>query len=305
MNNVEELGNYLKVHFNLASITNETINKRLKKLYDRYHSLILDNSNCFYHMSCGINEMKDYESLIGTNKQLFCGICWKYDCNLHQPFERTFDSPQCYNVKEYLRTYKIMNEISYGCLKAKAEENQIKENQALTNLIYSNCEKYNLVIQENKLAHFSGYINFFEEKSFCHSFNKIESECCCSEFCYKNFLHASNETKMKIFTSMKRMPNIYELYLTKLVQIFKYDPCSIAKCLKLVLLDDFQRVEKTQSLVECYVIFLRLISNDFSITRPLTKETIDIFVRERSNDKKKLMESQRLKIIRENARNSK
>ena len=92
----------------MKKLNSRTINKRIQKLYDRYHSIIANAKVGFYHMSCGTNEEKEYENLIGTNKQLFCALCWIYDCNLHQQPESTFDSPQCYNVKEYLKTYRTI-----------------------------------------------------------------------------------------------------------------------------------------------------------------------------------------------------
>ena len=97
------------------------------------------------------------------------------------------------------------------------------------------------------------------------------------------------------------LPNIYELYLVKFVQIFKYDPCAISKAMKLITLED---QTNTNSIIECYVIYLRLISEDYLITKPLTKEVIDIFSKEKTNDRKKFIESHRLKIIKENAKNS-
>ena len=57
--------------------------------------------------------------------------------------------------------------------------------------------------------------------------------------------------------------------------------------------------------IECYVTYIRLLMNDYSLDKPLTKECIDCFIKERTNDKKKIIESQRLKQIQENARNSK
>lgn len=316
---IKELKNEIINLFGLKKVTSRTINKRIKKLFDRYHLLVKSNKNIFYHMSCGANEPKEYENLIGTNKQLFCALCWIYDCHLHQQPESSFDSPQCYNVKEYLKTYRTINEASFKVIKEYYPnlEEGLQQNE-LFNKINSNCEKYNSIIQDYKLGHFSGYINLFEDKNSINtSINNIISQIngtsteigpqetpsdCCTEFCYKNFLKLSNETKLKICKQMKGpLPNIYELYLVKLVQIFKYDPCAISKAMKLITLDD---QTDSSSIIECYVIYLRLISEDYLITKPLTKEVIDIFSKEKTNDRKKFIESHRLKIIKENAKNS-
>ena len=73
---IKELKNEIINLFGLKKVTSRTINKRIKKLFDRYHLLVKNNKNIFYHMSCGANEPKEYENLIGTNKQLFCALCW-------------------------------------------------------------------------------------------------------------------------------------------------------------------------------------------------------------------------------------
>lgn len=263
-------------------------------------------------MSCGTNEEKEYENLIGTNKQLFCALCWIYDCNLHQQPESTFDSPQCYNVKEYLKTYRTICEQTFKVLRDNYPdlESGIKSNPYFAR-VNTNCEKYNSIIQENKLGHFSGYINLFEDKSpvIHNNFNNNnnvnineKSDGCCGKYCYKNFLNLSESLKIKIYNEMSTpLPNIYELYLAKLIQIFKYDPCSISKAMKLVTLNNSNPKE---SLIECYVIYLRILSEDYIITKPLTKEVIDSFSKEKTNEKKKIIESNRLKIIKENAKNS-
>ena len=71
--------------------------------------------------------------------------------------------------------------------------------------------------------------------------------------------------------------------------------------MKLVTLNNSNPKE---SLIECYVIYLRILSEDYIITKPLTKEVIDSFSKEKTNEKKKIIESNRLKIIKENAKNS-
>ena len=298
--------------FGMKKLNSRTINKRIQKLYDRYHSIIANAKVGFYHMSCGTNEEKEYENLIGTNKQLFCALCWIYDCNLHQQPESTFDSPQCYNVKEYLKTYRTICEQTFKVLRNNYPdlESGIKLNPYFAR-VNTNCEKYNSIIQENKLGHFSGYINLFEDKSpvIHNNFNNNnnvnineKSDGCCGKYCYKNFLNLSESLKIKIYNEMSTpLPNIYELYLAKLIQIFKYDPCSISKAMKLVTLNNSNPKER---LIECYVIYLRILSEDYIITKPLTKEVIDSFSKEKTNEKKKIIESNRLKIIKENAKNS-
>jgi hypothetical protein len=307
-------------------------------------------------MSCGIQENKDYENLLGTNKQLFCGVCWIYDCNIHLPPDNNFDSPQCYNVKDYLKTNRYIYETALSINQEMMKLNTTNENDVnnnnnsnnnneYCNTVLRSCEKYNSIVLEKKLSHFGGYItNVFDNKQSLNEGNGNVSSSIignipinnnnssnsnnnnnlitnqsiktiekigdiCGEYCYKNFLkHVSTSTKENIYQNLsKPLPNLYEIYLPKLVQIFKYDPCSITKCLKMISLSGdalYSNITDNMN-IECYVTYIRLLMNDYSLDKPLTKECIDCFIKERTNDKKKIIESQRLKQIQENARNSK
>ena len=48
----------------MEKISQKNIKKRVKKLYDRYHYLVPNNTRKFFHMSCVEEEMKNYDLVI-------------------------------------------------------------------------------------------------------------------------------------------------------------------------------------------------------------------------------------------------
>ncbi|MCQ2819902.1 MAG: hypothetical protein MJ252_21770 [archaeon] len=331
---VSELKRKICETFKIKKVSPKNIRKRIKKLYDRYHIFVHNNSKSFFHMSCVEDNVKSYEGLIATNKQLYCGLCWKYDCNYHSPPESYFDDASCYNVKEYLSSYKKMFELALQHddtnpqtfpkiiqeeISKNEEDKMIIEenNDEYIKLIINNQASFNQFLVTHKLQPYSSNINKktsnergLNEKNALRksapSLPEIHSDDTCGIGCFKKILKLGNEFINKLYSMHKEgLPLIYELYLPKLLQIFKYDPCSISKCLKLVSLDNCKSIGPTDGDIECYLIYLRIIQYDFGVEKILTQDVIDNFLKERSSDKRRLIEFQRLKHIKENAKKSK
>lgn len=304
------LRNQIMALFSLKKLRFSTVKKRIKKLYDRYHLLFNSQASPFYHMSLGTFEPKNYEKLIGTNKSIYCVICFVYDCNMHPQPEESFDSPQGYTLKEYLKTYKEINECSLrhqvNTIKNKESKDKMQDLNLYNELIIRNCKKFNSLIQENKLSYFSSCINLDDIKSQTQ-IGSVGTECesLCSEFCYKKFLLVSNDVKNTIFHNFinRPLPHIYEIYLSKLLQINKYDPCAISKIMRTMIRVEAPNEEK--EMLHCYIIYFRLQSEDFDITRPMTRDVIHRIIKEKPTEKKKGLETQRFKLIKENIQNRK
>ena len=57
--------------------------------------------------------------------------------------------------------------------------------------------------------------------------------------------------------------------------------------------------------IDCYIIFLRLLSSDYSITKVINKKYLEHFLKEKQEDKRRGMDTKRYRHINENVKNSK
>ena len=313
-NNLNEVKNSIKEYYKLKKFPNFYFSKTITDFLERYYYpySIEEEQKKFYHNSCCKEEAKIYENLIQTNKELFCSVCAKYDCQLHEREELAFDSPESYDIKEYLNNYKYLAEISYF----KIVNTLNRNNEDINNLFLSNNLlkfleeqriKYNNILPNFKLNHmnelnFTNNIpsensstNLTENKENpINNNNNNNIDKCCSYFCYKNFLTISSEKQNQIYNLFKnvQLPIIYEMYLQKLCQIFKYDPCKIAKCMKLIEINNIN----SNKLIYCYIIYFRLISDEYFIDKLLNYDIINPIILDKGN-KKNIMTQLRIKQL--------
>jgi hypothetical protein len=245
---------------------------RLKQIFYRNFPKINRHieKNFFNHLSCTKKEEKIFNNIVGTYKELYCPICYKFDCKIHgiNTEEKEFDNPIYYDIKEYLSSYKFL--IEYSIYKLGSN----KTNSYLDKMISDCSTIYNDIINKNdSLKHFSK----IETDSTKININDITP---CSRYCYKNFFEISNKKKKELFEKYWRnaLGEINDLYFNKLVQIFNYNPCNI-----FLLLNTFNYNNKI-SIIECTIIYFKLLKIPIE---NIIKENIDYFkLCKRINSKK-------------------
>ena len=285
--NIQEFHKIICNIFGNYSISLGSIIKRIRLLFDRLHWDIKECQTKFFHVSCEEKEEKNYENLFQTSKELLCPVCFMYDCHVHTLINTHFDSSQCYSIKDYLFSYKKMIETGIYYLNSNNIENDIFYKR----LIQAATE-FNSIIKNLKLFHSCKEIDFIKKEN-----NIIKVNCC--NLCYCDLLKIDDSTVTKFYnTFSKPLPIILELYLQKLIQILKFDPCSISKCMKMINIPE-------KNSIDCYIIFLRLLSSDYSITKVINKKYLEHFLKEKQEDKRRGMDTKRYRHINENVKNSK
>ena len=273
--------------FSTNSISLGSIIKRIRLLFDRFHWEIKECQTKFFHVSCEMKEEKNYENLFQTSKELLCPVCFTYDCHVHSLINNHFDSASCYYIKDYLVSYKKMIENGLYYL-------NYNMNDSFYKILFDCVQEFNSIIKKLKLFHYCKEIDIdFIKKE--ENFSKIN----CSNLCYLDLLKIDDQTIMNFYeTFSKPLPIILELYLQKLIQIFKYDPCLIARCMKMIYLPE-------ENSISCYIIFLRLLSKDYYISKVIDKKYLEHFFKEKSEEKRRGIDTKRYRHINENVKNSK
>lgn len=275
----------------------KNIKERLIKLYDRYHYEVYLHNTHFYlgHL---LTPSKVIQGLSDSHKKLYCNICFTYCCQLHLISKNNFDSAEGYNVKHFLKSYKEINQLSYKLI---TNNGTTINNSALKNRIEENIDLYNVFIKKKKLTQLSSDLNIYSKKILNLSECNDHTEC--GRFCYINYLSIKNEIRAIIFNQFidNPLPHRFELFLSKFVQIYKYNPCDIAKVLKYL---QYPSLGKNNFEMSCYLIYLRLQSIDFQINIVLNDSIIETFSNEKYLKNCKNQPHKRLEIIKENIEKS-
>jgi hypothetical protein len=281
------------------NIQKNTFKIRVRTLFNR----ITANNNHtnqakFYYMSCVITEEKKFNNIVGTNKQIYCCICFIYDCKVHGiKIDKDFDNPDCYTLKDSIKTFREIHDLSYQAMtKTIKSDNMFYERK-----INNNIKEYNALIKHFKLDSLGMGTNEIKLNDSEKLTLDIEIETC-SKYCYKNFLQIGDDKKNQIWNEHNyQFSETYELYFGKLFEIFKYNPCMIFKCLK--MLENNRHV-----LLECTNVYIRLISNAFSIDKIITKINVDynnMIRREKVGKNRNNMNMERIRKIKKNMLESK
>ena len=134
-----------------------------------------------------------------------------------------------------------------------------------------------------------------------NQFSKKEKEPC-SELCYKNFLSCNKDCYNQIYLYLKdkEFPIIYELLLIKFIQMVKFDPCHINKLINAFISKDNNNLNFK---INCYEIYIHLLSKKFSLRNIIKKKLFDLNLKEQElsqKNKSSLTQSQIRKIEEKN-----
>lgn len=121
-------------------------------------------------MSCNKDEELCFDNIIGTYKEFFCSICWKYNCSLHGINKKvSYDNPEAYDMKAYINSFtNLCNDIiKFNKENEVTNEIILDNNQDILQEVYN--RKTEMEILKNKLIKNNN--NNFSDK------NERENEC--------------------------------------------------------------------------------------------------------------------------------
>ena len=104
----------------------------------------------------------------------------------------------------------------------------------------------------------------------------------CSELCYKNFLSCEEDLYNQSYSKNKEFPEVYELLFIKFILMVKFDPCRLYKLMKPFI----NTKSNSDFKVNCFDIYIRLLSQKFNIKNIIKKELFDLNIKERELSRK-------------------
>lgn len=218
-------------------------------------------SENYVHLSMRSNEEQCFKNIIGTYQLLYCAICLNYDCKQHfikESYQINFENISCYDGNSFTISYEKFLKLLI--------------NKSNLDLIFKAQEKYSKFIQSISIQNYSNN----ENSSY---------ECALSQ-CYKTFQNIDYEISTQ-FTDIEMM------YFSKLLRIFKFDPCVIAEHLNFF---------KKDNKFNCVQIISELNKIDFN---ELIKNMNIIDNKKKEKKKKKSVDYKTYKNIQQNLEESK
>lgn len=214
-----------------------------------------------------LNRKNIFENKYST---LYCFQCRTFCCKFHYPSSTKFDNLNEGNVIQTFESYRNMIRLSFKVMKSI----NFPRSLLLKDRIKQNIKQYNSDIKVNNLFHQLEPLSLKQiEKIGKRELIQEINTTRCRAYCYLDYLSTNHNIMEEIdyhIIENPLLPSI-EAFSNKLATIFKYDPCFIAKIMHFF---HYPTLIGIKTEIFCYIIYLRLQSNQYHLNKILNKSTI-------------------------------